>query len=268
MICGRFARLLRIVSSRLQSIISIDEFRLFVVNLFQPGDCIPDSSSINVIFCAITKNGLWDCVNYLPLKLIVEEFAAEDIQLSESVKQYEEARSGYMLCTKISHHIDMVSMSDSSDIDSDEQLEEKPAKYDARYYRKLSLKVKAKVTEMSMQYVIKLWESLASHYRLPSRTAILDSVHAKCILVTWLVPTKHTLELIEKARADPDFFQEHNVLWAKVDDDDYLYNSKREPAARSKVCLNCCSANLNLGWELGRYWVDIRCVITSRVGVY
>ena len=178
------------------------------------------------------------------LKQIVEEFACEDVEMSEWVKQYEEARSGYMLCTKISDHIGAVGASDSSDIDPEEQLEEKPAKYDARYYRKLSLKVKAEVTEMSMQYVSRLWESLASHYRLPSLVALLDSVHADCILVTWLVPTKHTPELIEKTQADPDFFREHNVLWATVDDE-YLYNCKEEPvirSAESKVNVNWCSA--------------------------
>jgi len=233
MIRGKFAKLLKNASSKLQSNINIEEFQVFVISLFQPGDCIPNSISVHEIFCAITKNGLWDCVNYFPLKLIIEEFACDDTEMSEWVKKYEEARSGYMLCTKISDHIGVVAVSDSSDINSDEQLEENPAKYDAQYYHKLSLKVNAEVTEMSMQYVSGLWESLASHYRLPSLMAILERVHAECILVTWLVPTKHILVLITKARADPEFFREHNVLWAKVDDDEYLYNSK--------VSDNCCS---------------------------
>jgi len=246
LIRGKFAKLLRITSCRLQSIVSIDELQLFVINLFQPGHCIPDSATVTVheIFRAITKNGLWDCVNHFPLIQIIEEFACEDMQLSESIKQYEEARSGYMLCTKISDYIGMAAVSDSSDIDSDEQLEGEAAKYDPRYYRKLSLKVKAEVTEKSMQYVNRLWESLASHYQLPSRATILDSVRDDCILVTWLVPTKHTLELIEKARADPDFFQEHNILWAAVDDDEYLYQSKEEPVdmlAQGMVSVSCCS---------------------------
>ena len=108
-------------------------------------------------------------------------------------------------------------------------MEEKPAKYDKRYYRKLSVKVRAKVTEKSMQYVYELWKSLVSNLLLPSLTAILDSVLDDCILVTWLIPTKHTPELVKKAHANPDFFQEHNVLWATVDDDEYLYNYEEEP---------------------------------------
>ena len=247
MICGKFATLVKNASSKLQSIVNVGDFWVFVVNLFQPGDCIPDSSSVREIFCAITKNGLWDCVNYSPLKLIVEEFACDDTEMSDWVKQYEEAVSGYMLCTKISDHIDVVAVSNSSDTDSDEQLEEKPAKYDPRYYRSLSLKVKAKVTEASMQCVSELWKSFASRYHLPSRMAILDSIRAECILVTWLIPTKHTLELFQKARADPDFFQEHNILWAAVDDDQYLYNSKEEPVnmpGQNMVSTDyCCNAN-------------------------
>ena len=251
MICGKFATLVKNASSKLQSIINIDDFRVFVVNLFQPGDCIPNSNSVHEIFCAITQNGLWDCVNYFPLKQIIEEFACNDTEMSDWVKQYEEAVSGYMLCTKISEHIGVVAVSDSSDTDSDDsdkQMEEKQAKYDPRYYRELSLKVKAKVTEESMQYVSELWESFASRYHLPSRAAILDSVHAKCILVTWMVPTKHTPELIQKAHADPDFFKEHNILWATVDDDQYLYNYKEEPVnmpAQNMVSTNCCNAILN-----------------------
>lgn len=175
----------------------------------------------------------------LPLKVIIKHFACEDREMSEWVKDYEDARSGYLLCTMISDHICVVPASDMSKIDSDEQLEENPAKYDSRYYRKLSLKVKAEITKTSMHYVCELWESLHSCYRLPSLMAILDSVHDKCILVTWLVPTKHILELIKKARANPDFFQEHNILWAAVDDDDYLYNSNEEPVpVQSKVSVN------------------------------
>jgi len=249
MIRGKFATLVKNACSKLRATINVDDFRVFVTNLFQPGDCIPESKSVHEIFCAITKNGLWDCVNYFPLKLIIKEFACDDAEMSEWVMQYEEARSGYMLITKISEHISVVAVSDSSDTDSDEQLEEKPAKYDPRYYRKLSVKVKAEVTEVSMQYVSELWESFASHYCLPSCTALLDSVRAKCILVTWLVPTKHTLELIQKARVDPDFFQEHNILWAAVDDDQYLYNSKEEPVnmpAQNMVSTNCCNANFKI----------------------
>jgi len=226
---GKFATLVKNASRKLQSIVNIDDFRVFVINLFQPGDCIPDSGSVHEIFCAIAKNELWDCVNHFPLKLIIEEFACNDTKMSEWVKEYEQARSGYMLMTKISEHIGAVAVSDSDDTDSEKQLKGKPAKYDPRYYRSLSLKVEAKVTEVSMQYVDELWESFTSYYRLPSCVAILDTVRAECVLVTWLVPTKHTLELIQKARADPDFFQEHNILWAAVDDDQYLYNSKEDP---------------------------------------
>ena len=245
MIQGKFAELVMNASCRLQSIVDIDDFRVFVVTLFAPGHCIPDSASVQEIFLAITKNGLWDCVNHFPLKLIIKEFASGDTQLSEWVRQYEEARSGYILCTKVSDYIDVVGVSDSSDMDSDEKLEEMPAKYDRQYFRKLSVKLNANVTEKSIQYIIELWKSLASYYRLPSPMAILERIARGCILVTWLVPTKLTLELVKKARANPDFFQEHNVLWAAVDDDhDYLYHSKEERVkmlAQSKVSVICCS---------------------------
>jgi len=185
LICGKFATLVKNASSKLQSIINIDDFQVFVVNLFQPGNCIPDSRSIHEIFCAITKNGLWNCLNYFPLKLIIKEFAGGDTEMSEWVKQYEEAVSGYMLCTKISDHIGVVAMSETSDTDSNKQLEEKPAKYDPCYYHKLSLKVKAKVTEVSMQYVSELWDSFASHFCLPSLMTILATLMG--VLVQWTV---------------------------------------------------------------------------------
>ena len=244
---AKFAELLMDASSRLQSIIKRNKFgafRLFVIGLFPPGDCIPDSKNVDEIFTAITMNGLWDFLNYMPLKKLIEVFACKDKKMLKWVKQYEEARSGYMLCTKIS---DYLGGSDWSGTNLNEQLVENPAKYDPRDYRNLSLKVKAEVTKRSIDYVSQLWESLATHYELPSHIALLDSLHAKCILIMWLVPTKYMLELVKKARADPGFFQEHSVLWAAVDDDDYLYNCKEEPVsmlilAQSKVNVKCCDA--------------------------
>ena len=179
----KFAKLLLTVSRRLQSVVDRDDFLVFVISLFHPGDCIPDSVSVHDIFCVITKNGLWNYVNYFPLKQIIEEFASEDVQLSESVRQYEEAVSGFLLCTKISEHVDTV--------DSDKQLKEKSSKYDAQYYHRLSLIVKAEVNESSMQYVRELWESLTCHYDLPSLEAVLDSVmllsHVSNVFIIWLI---------------------------------------------------------------------------------
>ena len=227
-ICGKFTELLQNARRKLKPSVNVKEFHLLVFDLFPPGDWIPDSVGLDETFAAITKNGLWDCINYFSLKCIVKEFAANDTQMSEWVKQYEVVLSGYMRDTKISDHIDVVA---TSDIDLDQQLEGNLAKYDARYYRRLSVKVDAKVNEKSMQYINELWESLAFHFVLPSHTVILDSICADGILVTWLVPTSHTMDLVKNAHADADFFRKHNILWATVNNDDYLYNSKGEPMA-------------------------------------
>ena len=86
-----------------------------------------------------------------------------------------------------------------------------------------------KVNEKPMQYINELWESLAFHFVLPSHTVILDStsIHDNGILVTWLVPTGNTLDLVKNTHTDAKFFQEHSILWAKVNDD-YLYELKEE----------------------------------------
>ena len=141
---GKFTTLLQNARRRLQSSVNIKDFYLFVIGLFPPGDCIPDSVGFYETFSAISKNGLWDYINYFSLKCIVKEFVGNDPQMSEWVKQYEEALSGYMLNTRISDHITVVAASDFNGIDLDRRLECNPAKYDARYYRRLSVKVDAK----------------------------------------------------------------------------------------------------------------------------
>jgi len=226
-IYDKFTKLLQNARRRLRSSVNVKEFYLFVVGLFPPGDCIPDSVGFYKTFRAISKNGLWDYINYFSLKCIVKEFAGNDTQMSEWVKQYEEALSGYMLNTRISDHISVVA---ASDIDPDRRLKCNPAKYDARYYRRLSVKVDAKVNEKPMQYINELWESLAFHFVLPSHTVILDSIRDDSIcddsiLVTWLVPTNDTLAIVKNTHTDAEFFQEHSILWAKVNDD-YLYDLK------------------------------------------
>lgn len=173
-ICDKFTKLQQNVRTKLQSCVNVKQFYLFVTGLFPPGDYIPDSVGFDETFSAISKNGLWDYINYSSLKCIVEEFAGNDTQMPEWVKQYEEALSGYMLNTKISDHINAVAThaSDSMDI---EQSEGNLAKYDAQYYHPFSVKVDAKVNEKPMQYINKLWESLAVHFVLPSHTVIPPS---------------------------------------------------------------------------------------------
>lgn len=93
-----------------------------------------------------------------------------------------------------------------------------------------------------MQYINELWESLAFHFVLPSHTVILDStsIHDDNILVTWLVPTSDTLELVKNTHADADFFQKHSIVWATVNDD-CLYNSKGKPVSTPPTKLGeCC----------------------------
>jgi len=94
--------LMNVCDKMLKNGVDIKKFRLFVVALFPPGDCIPSlPTNLSKIFEAITHHGLWDSLNYSPLVRIVKEFGAGDPQMEAWVKNYEKDLRSYTLLTRI-----------------------------------------------------------------------------------------------------------------------------------------------------------------------
>lgn len=187
------------------------DFCLFVANLFPPGDFLSNLDTVVDVFRAITNNKLWSYLNYNPLQEICKEFGKDDPMFKEWLNKYVLDLAGFKATTKIIDYIEEHSNkedADDSELDDPERpLSQYAARYDKRYYRKLTLKLKVKVTKESLEYIDEFWRSVADLFSLTSLPVLLDSIHEGCTEITWLIPTKaasqikldkHSLALLEK----------------------------------------------------------------------
>ena len=79
---GSFATLVRKVTRKLKGKdIDMEDFRLYILNLFPPGDIIVDTVNVADIFEAVSRHQLWDYSNCTPIEEIAKEFGGHDLEL-------------------------------------------------------------------------------------------------------------------------------------------------------------------------------------------
>ena len=172
--------------------------------------CIPETSDIHEIFEALSSNKLWDSWNYLPLKKIVEGFAADDKELESWIGTYKQDLKSYKATTKLIDRIS-VAESDSTVDESEEEEQDKPARYDKRFYRKLSLKLKTKFTDQTMEYIEDLWDEIADLYDLPHYVILLDSVRKGCVSIVWRIPSHIAPKILEAPPPSEEVYRKHEI---------------------------------------------------------
>ena len=190
--------------------VDTDQFRLFAINQFPPGDCIPPPpASLTEIFKAITYHGLWDYLHYSPLVHIVQTFGANDPEMEGWVQTYKQDLKAYSFVTKVEEYVE-------ADCDIADPPPAKRAKYDPRYYRPVEWKTH--FVDHTLQYLTEVWELFSSRYVVPDSppTALLDRVREGCFVVTWLIPTGLIPLLIKRAKIDTNFFQQYHILKVTV----------------------------------------------------
>jgi len=197
--------------------INMKDFCRFLEGLFPPGDWIPESSSvdINEIFQAINLNKLWDHLNYSPLQAIVRKFMGNDQDMNAQFETYKKDLASFKATTKLVHYIDAIDSDQrGDDLSSEEdQLEWQPAKYDRRYYRKLSVKLEARFTTNTLESLDDLWEEFADLYNLPPVVTLLDHIHKNSISIVWFVPA----HLAPKILWAVDFYSRHHITGVEFD---------------------------------------------------
>ena len=243
-ISAKYATLLANVYSTLQQKgIDVREFLLFVVARFPPGDCIPHTGDLAEIFEAITRNRLWDFLNYQPLEDIVQHFGGNDEKMKDCMKEYKAHLVGFKACTKILNYLSVVesdSSFDESDSDSDQPNLPKPRRYDVRYYRKLSLKLKVKVTDQSLSYIDDIWRSVSEYLMLPPLSVLLDHICKGSLTVVWLIPTGLVPQSLKRIRQGSDFFQQNSIVSVTLDDQ-CVYNEEASTVEQRQIIVvsNC-----------------------------
>ena len=231
----------KVCSKLLKNGVNPEELRLFVINQFPPGDCIPPSpASVFDIFEAITRHGLWDCLHYSPLVQIIHAFADNDPEMEGWVQSYEKDLKAYCIVTTVEDYIDVElgivefpqAKRADCDLDVAKPSPAKRAKYDVNvadppaerarhnphYY--CPLEWKTKFIDHSLQYLRDVWKRFSSRYLIPESppTALLDRVRKGCFSVTWLIPSGLILPFLERLRTDTEFFQQYRILRVTVRD--------------------------------------------------
>ena len=208
----KFANLLTNVRGKMSNMgVDIEEFLLFVVALFHPGECIPPSpTNLSKVFEAITRHGLWDYSHYSPLVRIVEKFGAGDPEMKSWIKEYKKDLKAYAIVARIEDYIE-------SDLDTcADQSREDSAKYDSRY--NCPVEWKTHFVDHSLQHLTNVWDMFSDQYLVPDSppTALLDRVRKGCVSVTWLVPSYLIPRLVERVKIDTMFFNKFHIVKVTV----------------------------------------------------
>ena len=208
----KFADLLTNVRRKMSKMrIDIEEFLIFVIALFPPGDCIPPSpTNLSKVVEAITRNGLWDYFHYSPLVRIVKKFGHGDPEMETWIKNYKIDLKAYTIVASIEDYIE-------SDLDTcTDQSQEDRAKYDPRY--NCPVEWKTDFVDHSLQHLMNVWEMFSDRYLVPDSppTALLDRVRKGCVSVMWLIPSYLIPQLVERVKIDTEFFQKFRILKVTV----------------------------------------------------
>ena len=225
---GSFATLVTNITFNLtKKSIDIGELLFYITILFPPGDFIEYAKSVAEVFKAITYHQLWDYCSFTPVEQIVEKFGENDPLLTEWISAYKSELAGFNAVTKIADYIE--ACSDDEDVaDSEQSIRQNIARYDKRYCRKLSIKLKpARITEKSLDYIDQFWRSIADYFVLPSLPVLLDTIKEGCVEVTWLVPTVPALQIQANMEDSEDFWR--NLAVTRVEMDGVVLYHAHEP---------------------------------------
>ena len=191
---------------------SIPEDLEFLINTYLQGEYIPKSSSINEIFDTVNRYKLWDFWNYEAIANIVEEFAADDPELTSLMETYRQDLDSYKVTEKLIDHID-----DFSWTKEDEEELKQAGRYNQKFYSKLSMKLQMTFPNHSLKYIDDLWKEFATLYSLPPRVALLDHICKGCVSIVWLVPSRLAPQILDATPLSGGFYHKHDVTRVEFD---------------------------------------------------
>ena len=247
MIQGKFSTLVTTSCTRLRSRnINVEDFQTHLITMYSsPGSrdgsgtvttVVECAKTLDEIFRALSKYNLWDYHNYFLLQSIIEQFAGDDDELKDMMEQYQKDLTGHILTLQIQTYLDATNYEHSAD-------EKLPALPPPNIFKKLSVKVKANITEHSLSYVYDLWQSLANQFNLPQLAMILHHIAEGCLGITWLLPTNLVKYVTRMAQGSLDMFARQHFQRVMLEEE-CIYSMEFEPplqttALKMKVCSYC-----------------------------
>ena len=130
------------------------------------------------LFTTVTLSDLWDYNDHRPLEQLINKFLPSNQEVGSLMKEYKGRLSGFYLTTKL---IDYIEFQNLSADDSDEECDQPSPKLTTKLYKKIKvvLQPERKISQISLDYVVKLWQSFAEEYEIPSLTAVIDRIVAR-----------------------------------------------------------------------------------------
>ena len=246
---SRFSLLVIKVQSSMNSLkVDVKMVHQFLLTFFE-GDCdIPDCADLSKIFNSITKAKLWRYDHYGPLEELAESFLPDDDPARAQVTEYKSQLTGFYATTGI---IDFVKLNELEDREEIPDRIFSPKKYN-NYYQKLTveLRLDRDVSELTLDYVDKLWKALMKEFHLPPLTAVMDKIVEGSLTITWLLLP----HIIEKIRAtyfkSVKFFEHHNIISIVLYGDDDGLRIYHEEWMVSVIHINTLH-NRRIGGEEG-----------------
>lgn len=212
----------------------VDEVHLFLLTMYSSPDSkdkngtiamvVESTKNLNEIFRALSKYGLWDYLNYYLLQSIINAFAKDDDELNSMIGQYQRDLTGHILTINIQTYLDttdcdlpLFTTSDSEN-PTDDILSSLPPLQKCEFFKKLTFKVNANITDHSLHYVIDLWQSLAKQFALPQLAMILHNIAEGCIGITWLLPSNLVKYVTKMAQRTTNMFAKKHILKVILDE--------------------------------------------------
>ena len=206
-----FSSLVLEIQLALQSQSDIRNVRDFLTTFFKYD--FSETSDLEKLFATITLNDLWDYHHFSPLERLINKFLPNDQKVGSLMKEYKAHLSGFYLTTRL---IDYMEYQNLSVDDSDEECDQPSPKLTPKQYKKVKvvLRFERKISQVSLDYVVKLWQSFAEEYEIPSLTAVIDRIVAGSLEVTWRVPQYIADAILPRSK----FFRRHGIVLVSIDD--------------------------------------------------
>ena len=207
---SRFSVLVINVQSSMEDhMVKVKKVRQFLLNFFE-GDCsIPNVADFDKLFDTITEARLWRYDHYGPLEELAETFLPEDDPARAQVTEYKSQLTGFYATTRI---IDFIKLNELEDREEIPGRTFSPKKYNSHYQKlTVELRLDRDVSELTLEYIGKLWKALAKEFHLPSLTAVMDKIVEGSLEITWLI-LPHIIDKISATYfKSVKFFQQHNI---------------------------------------------------------
>ena len=233
---ARFSSLVLQVQSALQCQSDVSDVRNFLITFFK--FALLETSDVKTMFETITLNDLWDYHHYSPLEKLTNRFLRGNQEVVESVKDYKAHLSGFYLTTKLIDYIEYQNLSAGDD--SDEECDQPSPKLTKKQYReiKVVLQLDRKISDLSLNYVIELWNSFAEEYDIPSLTAVLHRIAPGSLEVTWRVPQHIADAILPRSK----FFRSHGIVLVFIDD--VIVYDENQMVSFSQLCRYVCNMSI------------------------